>query len=181
MKKTAINHYPYCREELPDLNFTYQFSTHHQLGYIVYFNNTEYDNWLADFPLLYNNGYAFGFLRINFGSEISSVVDTRVAVTICSIISDYLVLQSPETILLYHCDAADSRQAVRMRLFQRWFDRYNPGTFIKNDLEVLLVNQRGEVPYYLGYITRSDNKLINDFHHEFEQIAQQFIGLSLAK
>lgn len=55
-------------------------------------------------------------------SHQKSPLDAKVQETIVSIIEEFF-RQNPD-ILLYMCDTADNQQAVRARLFQRWFDAH---------------------------------------------------------
>lgn len=184
MAKPVSNCYSFFREELPDLNYVYQFSTSHCLGYKVYFNISAYDQWLTEYPYLYVNGYAFGFLCLHFGKSNRRCYDERVATTICKIIEDFITYKGTDCVLLYHCDSSDNRQGSRGRLFYRWHKCYAPASpLIKNDLEVLIpgINRTDYVTYYLGYIAHPANANLDMLHAEFENIAGRFVGVSSIK
>jgi hypothetical protein len=173
--------YSFFREELQDFSYVYQFSSANGLGYKVYFNASAYDQWLEEYPYLFTNGYAFGFLCMCFNKADRRRSDQRVAITICRIIEHFQAFKGPDCVLLYHCDASDNRQAFRFRLFHKWYNCFSTGgSLIKNDLEVVISSTNLEAPvtYYLGYIAHADNPGINILHNEFEDIALNFVGVT---
>jgi len=52
--------------------------------------------------------------------------------------------------------------------------------FITSD-KLGLLNKKGVVPYYLGYLAFRNNELLDQLHTEFEQIALRFAGFRMAK
>lgn len=63
--------------------------------------------------------YEFGILNEN---HKTSPGDKKLRDTVCCIIEEFFV--SNPNILLYQCETGDNRQAMRERLFLRWFCEY---------------------------------------------------------
>ena len=91
-------------------NGAYKFLTDYGVQYRIEF--VENNNIWED-----EKAYEFGILNEN---KKNSPNDSKVKATIQCIIEEFF-LTNPD-ILLYQCETGDSRQAMRARLFTRWFN-----------------------------------------------------------
>lgn len=64
----------------------------------------------------------FGFKPFN-GSGKNEYFDPRIGATVAKHVLAYFI--DPLAVLLYTCDASDNRGAMRARLFNVWFLKYN--------------------------------------------------------
>lgn len=104
-----INEYsPYKLERENDV---YLFETDYNIQYAVWF---EQDPVSSSIP-------AFWFNLTN-RSQKASPNDPKIRSTIIFIVEEFF--RSNPDILLYMCDNADEQQAMRSRLFLRWFNAY---------------------------------------------------------
>lgn len=91
---------------------SYKFRTDFGVVFRVVFTRNQ-DIWQD------NEAYEFGLFNEN---GLTSPNDTKVKATIQCIIEEFF-LTNPN-ILLYQCETGDNRQAMRARLFKRWFSDY---------------------------------------------------------
>ena len=128
-------------------------------------------NFETDFGVLYRISFrieqtiwedgAYEFSIINQNKK-SSPNDKKVRDTIFGIIEEFF--NSNPEILLYQCETGDNRQAMRDRLFLRWFNEYELSDkyFIKVS-EIIAE----KVANYTAVIVQKDNpnleKIIQDF------------------
>ena len=104
-----INQYsPYKLEQVGDM---YLFETDFNIQYAVWF---EQDPISTAMP-------AFWFNLTN-RSQKASPNDSKIRSTIIFIVEEFF--RSNPDILLYMCDNANEQQAMRSRLFLRWFKAY---------------------------------------------------------
>jgi len=89
----------------------YWFHTDYDIVYVIEFDPDE----------VFDEAPSYWFGVVN-RSHISSPNDPKVRATIICVIEEFF-RQNPD-ILLYMCDSADEQQAVRNRLFLRWFNGY---------------------------------------------------------
>lgn len=89
----------------------YKFMTDYGVAYRIIFSPNQ-DIW--------QNG-AYEFSIFNENNKISPN-DPKVRGTVESIIEEFF-LTNPN-ILLYQCETGDNRQAMRARLFTKWFNEY---------------------------------------------------------
>ena len=128
-------------------------------------------NFETDFGVLYRISFrieqtiwedgAYEFSIINQNKK-SSPNDKKVRDTIFGIMEEFF--NSNPEILLYQCETGDNRQAMRDRLFLRWFNEYELSDkyFIKVS-EIIAE----KVANYTAVIVQKDNpnleKIIQDF------------------
>jgi Family of unknown function (DUF6169) len=62
------------------------------------------------------------------------LADPMIEPTIVRIFQDFFARRG--VVVLYICDSSDNRQAIRHRMFSRWFDRYRHLGFVKVDAEL---------------------------------------------
>ena len=163
------SYYSYLQEEQPDFTQVYTFSTR-QFAYTVYFDPSEYSNILHDYPFLLDKSYAFGFFNLRYNYE-RRVPDEKISTTIIKIAEDFIKWAGIETVLLFHCDTSDERQACRHKLFLKWYERGEVDHLEMVSLEVDMEIKK----YYIGYITRKDNPNLPQLQEEFETLALRLI------
>ena len=102
------------------------------------------------------------WFNLTNNSRKSSPNDTKIRDTVFCIIEDFF-RENPE-ILLYMCESGDGQQAMRARLFLRWFNQYkqNRGFVIKT----AEVKSEKTTDYVALIIQRS--------HPAFDDIVQLF-------
>lgn len=94
-------------------NGSYKFMTDYGVIYRIEFSENQ-NIWEDE------KAYEFGILN---ESKKPSPNDPKVRLTVESIIEEFF-LTNPD-ILLYQCETGDNRQAMRARLFTKWFNRYD--------------------------------------------------------
>ncbi|AMR31978.1 hypothetical protein A0256_11360 [Mucilaginibacter sp. PAMC 26640] len=166
-------YYSYAEAEDQDGSFYYIFTTSDKSGYTVYFKMDEYTDYVNDFPLLLQKGFAFGFHKKEFVADSKKSKDPMVFETIYKIALDFLEQQGIETVLLYHCDANDGKQACRNRLFENWAKvSHERKNFIKHSIEIVIGDDTAEKKdMYLGFLTLLENPLIDEVRNEFEEFS----------
>ena len=137
----------------------YQFSNDFGVLYQVYFTfGSDY------FPDKYFSNYlkVFGFRPL---SSTGFDFDKKTAETIIYILADYL--RQDDYIIMYICDEKDKKQSVRNRLFNRWFQKYNDGTFDKFDLVF-------EENTFVSAILSKKNPFYVDFTQSFPSLGGEY-------
>lgn len=82
-------------------------------------------------------------------------------------------LTNPD-ILLYQCETGDSRQAMRARLFTRWFNEFDKRDRFYVKVSIL---RDEEVDNYIAIIVQKSNPKLNDILRDFDE----FIGFFQTK
>jgi hypothetical protein len=108
--------------------------------------------------------YEFGILNEN---KKNSPNDSKVKETVQSIIEEFF-LTNPD-ILLYQCETGDSRQAMRARLFTRWFNEFDKRDRFCVKVSIL---RDEEVDNYIAIIVQKSNPKLTDILRDFDE----FIG-----
>jgi hypothetical protein len=85
-------------------------------------------------------------------SHRASPNDAKVKETVICIIEEFFC-ENPD-ILLYMCDNADDQQAMRARLFLRWFNGYEQQK--KYTIRTALLNDEG-IEFYIAIIMQRSN------------------------
>ena len=129
----------------------YFFRTENDILYAVSFQ--EYDGI---------QGLKAYWFDLSNRSHRASPNDTKVRETVICIIEEFF-FQNPD-ILLYMCDNADDQQAMRARLFLRWFNGYEQQK--KYAIRTALLTEDGIDSYIALIIQRS--------HPQFEEITSLF-------
>lgn len=103
-------------------------------------------------------------------SHAKSPGDLRLQKTILSIAAEFFQ-ENPGAALLYLCDTADQQQAMRSRLFTRWFNNYEGHTAFY----VQTVSVSGEEEEnFITMILRRDNPALKMIEKHFSKEVQQF-------
>lgn len=129
----------------------YRFRTDNDILYAVNFQ--DYDDIL---------GLKAYWFDLSNRSHRASPNDYKVRQTIICIIEEFFY-QNPD-ILLYMCDNADDQQAMRARLFLRWFNGYEQQK--KYDIRTAILNDEGIENYIALIIPRS--------HAQYEEVIELF-------
>ena len=135
----------------------YLFESEHGILYAVNFEPEEMFGGIT--------AYWFGLFN---RSHKASPSDVKVRATVTCIIEEFF-RQNPD-ILLYMCDSADDQQAMRSRLFFRWFNGYaeKQNFYIRT----AMVMDEGEENYIAIILQRSHPQLqmvIETFDNVMEQ------------
>ena len=131
----------------------------------------------TDYGIVYKIGFidddtiwptgAYQFLIIN-ESNLSSPNDKKLQQTIFRIIEAFFQ-RNPE-ILLYLCETGDGKQALRSRLFIRWFKEYS----IHNDYYFDTIEMKAEgVDNFAAIIVQKSNPMINQIISEFNDVIEE--------
>ena len=108
---------------------------------------------------------AYQFLITNL-SNSASPNDSKLKLTILYILDSFFKVNND--ILLYICETGDGKQAMRNRLFIRWFQQYSEHhLYYFKTLEI----QAEGIMNFAAIIVRFDNPKINEIIQEFDMIA----------
>lgn len=142
----------------PMENNSYGFRTDYGVIYRVGF----YENNL----IWADDTYEFG---INNENHKTSPNDKKVKKTILAIIEEFFL--SNPTVLLYQCETGDNRQAMRARLFAKWFNDY-----AKKDNYIIqaAIIKDESVDNYIGIIIPRDNPNLEIYLSQFNEFVQFF-------
>ena len=130
----------------------YQFFTDHGVHCTVEF--------VPDDSLMSRETYHLVIVNVNHQKSPS---DVKVRDTIIAIIDEFFVENN--TTLLYICETGDKKQALRNRLFERWFSTYERKaqyTFVASSL----TDDEG-IENYAAIIVRNDNPDLSAIVAEF--------------
>ena len=138
-------------------NDSYKFKTDYGVVFRVVFSKND-NIWQDDVA------YEFGLFNEN---ALVSPNDPKVKKTILCIIEEFF-LCNPD-ILLYQCETGDNRQAIRARLFNRWFNENGIAEhyFIKTS-----VLRDNDIDNYIALIVQKSNPKIESIVRDFDE----FIG-----
>ena len=100
-------------------------------------------------------------------SQRSSPNDPKVKSTIICLVEEFF-LTNPD-ILLYQCETGDNRQAMRARLFTRWFNEYDKREHFCVRVSVI---KDDDVDNYIALIVQKSNPKLESILQDFED----FIG-----
>lgn len=145
--------------------------------YKVWLEDGEY-RFITDNDILYAMGFdkdymgdylVYWFNLIN-RSLFKSPGDIKLEFTISVVIEEFF--RCNPDVLLYLCDSANGQQAMRARLFKRWFSSYD-----KNNsylIQSAVINDEGEDNYISMIIPRNHpqyNEIVSVFNSEIDTIA----------
>lgn len=145
--------------------------------YPVWQNNNESYTFRTDFGIIFRviftknqniwqneEACEFGLFNEN---RLASPNDPKVKATIQCIIEEFF-LTNPN-ILLYQCETGDNRQAMRARLFKRWFNDY---VFAERYYIKVSVLRDDEIDNYIALIVQKSNPKLESIIQDFDE----FIG-----
>ena len=136
----------------------YCFKTDHGIFYTVEFDPEE-----SGLDII-----AYWFNLTN-NSHKSSPNDVKIRDTVLCIIEEFF-RENPD-ILLYMCESGDGQQAMRARLFLRWFNQYNKqGQFYIQTAEV----KHGKTTDYVALIIQRSHPAFDDIVELFDSEIMMF-------
>jgi len=138
-------------------NGSYKFITDYEVIYRIEFSENQ-NIWEDE------KAFEFGILN---ESKKPSPNDTKVKLTIQAIIEEFF-LTNPD-IRLYQCETGDSRQAMRARLFTKWFNEYDKRERFCVKMSVL---RDEDVDNYIAIIVQKSNPRLGSILKDFDD----FIG-----
>ena len=118
--------------------------------------------FVLDDSLLSHETYHLVIVNVNHQKSPS---DVKVRDTIIAIIDEFFIENN--TTLLYICETGDKKQALRNRLFERWFSTYERKaqyTFVASSLK----DDEG-IENYTAIIVRNDNPDLRAIIAEFTE------------
>ena len=134
----------------------YKFITDYDVSYRIIFSDNQ-DIWK-------NGAYEFSIFNDN---HKASPNDLKVKGTIEAIIEEFF-LTNPN-ILLYQCETGDNRQAMRARLFTKWFKDY---AYNNNFCVKVSILKDDEVDNYIALIVQKSNPELTNILQTFDD----FVG-----
>lgn len=159
-----MDFYTYSRDEEAADQISYFFLTESHV-YTVVFDPYQYAGYTEVYPHLLMNGVGLSFFRFDNNTLSQSRNDVKIASTICRILQDYFAQQSEDAVLLYHCDHQDNRQKGRSLVFRKWYNTYNAEKIaVKREVQVDYEGRQ----YFIGYITKMSNPLLDELSNEFD-------------
>lgn len=144
-------------------NNIYLFETDSNIRYQVKFVPSGYLWESNPFYADYTHEFAFFPLENNTGK--SPPLDKKVPLTIALIFKDFF--RENKNIVVYICDSSDSKQAVRFRKFNTWFNYFKGISFLKMDMNI---EDKQEGTIYTSLIMRADNPYLDKVMIEFKNI-----------
>ena len=136
----------------------YRFETDHGILYAVSFDQ---EDMLEGIP-----AYWFGLAN---RTHKASPSDVKIRATVTCIIEEFF--RANPDILLYLCDTADEQQAMRSRLFLRWFNGYakQQNYYIRSEM----VMDEG-TENYVALIVQRTHPQLQMIMDAFDSIIEQF-------
>lgn len=131
-------------------------------GKIYRFESDYGIKYLVDFELDSNPYYTAYWFNLTNPNHAKSPGDAKIAQTVVCIIEEFFRL-NPE-VLLYMCSTDNGQQAMRNRLFLRWFSGYEQQK--KYAIRSSEVKGEGRREYVALIVQRT--------HPQFEEIIQRF-------
>ena len=133
--------------------------------FVTDFGVTYYVSFLEDELILSDESYQFIIANTN---NRKSPRDSKIKQTVMAIVYEFF--ECANTTLLYICETGDSRQSMRNRLFEIWFNsssRKSDFVFMSADLR----DAEG-IHNYAAIIVRVDNPRLTFIISEFTQTIQ---------
>ncbi len=110
----------------------YAFESKAGYVYLVTFKPSGY--LFANSRSFVDDVFEFVISLTNNTSAGLPLADPLIEPTIVKIFQDFFARRG--VVIVYICDSSDNRQAVRHRMFNRWFERYKHLGFVKFDAEL---------------------------------------------
>ncbi len=129
---------------------SYRFETDNGISYVVDFDSDD------------NPYFRCYWFNLTNHSQKASPNDTKIRSTVIFIVEEFF--RSNPDILLYMCDNANEQQAMRSRLFLRWFNAYGQQLEYYTRTEMV---KDGEEENYIAIILKRS-------HPQFQEIIDLF-------
>lgn len=139
-------------------SMSYSFKTDYSVVYRIEFieDDTIWKSGAYEFAIINENGMA-------------SPNDEKVKRTISSIIEEFFT-NNPD-VLIYQCETGDNRQAMRDRLFLRWFNSYERNADYVIKVEKIVAEG---IENYTAIIVQKSNPKLETILSEFEEFVDFF-------
>ncbi len=155
----------YSFEFLGGINNDYNFITIHEVVYAIKFKpsayiftqHTSFAEYIFEFSLL---------LISRPEGKFNIASDQRIPKTVLAIFLNFFERCS-NNICVDICDSSDSKQFVRKKKFDRWYNNFNPGGFSK--LDEVLIDSEG-VQYPVAVILKSNNPFKLEVFKAFSEL-----------
>ncbi|MCU0327222.1 MAG: DUF6169 family protein [Spirosomaceae bacterium] len=165
MKKDLEKLPKYTFDNYADEDNTYFFVTKSQIEYLIKFRQTNY-LFSTDSPL---NSLTFEFIIEVFSNPTGKnpPLDSLTSATVAAIFQDFYQ-RNNHSISVYICDSSDSRQAIRQRKFDLWFNMFNLSNgFVKFDLAI---KDKEGIIYPISIMFRTDNPHRLEIIEQFDKV-----------
>ena len=149
---------PYTLQTIEGKDGLYKFTTEYGVKYVVGF--------IPDDSIV-NGAYQFVILNTN---NRPSPNDSKIKDVVIVLIDAFF--NQNDEVLIYICETGDGKQAMRNRLFQQWFSRYNQEgsyTFITSSIK-----DEDDVINYASLIVKNTNPRLKEIVSEFTDTMQLF-------
>jgi len=142
--------------------------------YTVWAADEQYYYFKTDYQAIYKIGFmddysiwesgAYQFLIINENGA-PSPNDAKLKTTVFCVLEAFFAA-NPD-ILLYLCETGDGKQALRSRLFTRWFEEYHDNQlYYCRTVEIADIDN---VKNFAALIVQMSNPRLNEIKAEFEE------------
>ena len=148
-----------------EINSTYEFTTNHNISYIVAFVKDETFNVISSREI----DTVFQ-LVLDKTTDIKEPLDLKVSKTIEHIISSFF--KSISNSLIYVCSGESDEALKRHKVFDRWYTKStNKKHIAKFDSIIRIENSNiGTYEIYTSYLVHKENKHIKDLSKLFFQL-----------
>ena len=143
-------------------------------GFVYRFESDYGIKYLVDFELDSNPYYTAYWFNLTNHSHAKSPGDVKIAQTVVCIIEEFFRL-NPD-VLLYMCSTDNGQQAMRNRLFLRWFNGYEQQKrYLIKSTEVKSIDAEGNPSKeYVALIVQRKHPLIEEIVQRFDEEVQMF-------
>ena len=128
----------------------------------------QYSVWFEEQPIPGIDTMAYWLNLTNY-SQKNSPGDVKIRLTVTSILEEFF-RQNPD-VLLYMCDNAGEQQAMRSRLFLRWFNAYGQQAEYYTRTEMVM--DCGE-ENYIVIILKRDHPMLKTIIDKFDKEINMF-------
>ena len=145
--------------------------------YRLVLSDSDVLRFITDHGLVYEVGFTedYTFMEENlyqfFISELTGnhyAPDPKIKSTIWAVLQEFF-LQN-ENVVIYICDTTDGKQAIRNRLFQKWYNEFEE----KEDYTFMTGMAEYEgVSYFASAIAANSNPHLAEVKQAFEQFVDQ--------
>ena len=127
-----------------------------------------YSIWFEEQPIL-DEGIIAYWLNLTNRSQKASPNDQKIRTTVVLILEEFF--RSNPDVLLYMCDSADEQQAMRSRLFLRWFSAYGKQADFYSRSEMV---KDGMEDNYISIIVKRSHPKLQVIKELFDDEIQMF-------
>ena len=162
-----MNGYEFDRMETADGRLVYPFTTANSIFYSVEFKPSGYV-FGEKIPWA-DACYEFS-IRVRNETNRRVPYDARTALTISAVFREFF--RQHERIIVYICETADGRHEARVKKFDRWFEQFDDGDFLKFDR--ILHDAKLDVDFFISLILRKNHPRRDEISTDFNQRMDEF-------